>query len=221
MDRLVERIVSSGITAYGIAPSPHLHDSGLLGLQELIDGDRSSELTVSLGYRLVPEPSDPDHPANLRAEDDPVRVEVETPVAHPLPQWLVARRAAMRHPEYADLVQTRVALREPARSTLDETLRDHVQYVFVNQYREALGLPTVPTRADPALVDPHDVVAGPPIPVDGVVHESRVYDASPHVVGFGVAPSPDTVVTAVIPRSILHYVPLAFARWSVGERHAR
>ncbi|TWP32367.1 hypothetical protein FGL98_24315 [Leekyejoonella antrihumi] len=192
----------------GLIVQPSLEDTDSIGISDGSDGAGYTEFSVSITYTLWRNPADRSDPVNLAVLDHDKRAAIEMATPWPRPAWLIEQVQRMRYPQLWEAVRTTWSRDLTAYTTLAQRLVDHANDILNNQYRDPSirpGFPPAP-RVTESSVNPAVTVA-----VDGVATPAAEIDTDPFVYAIGAETAPRTVVTAVLPRSELQHIRIAFA----------
>ncbi|MCS5713747.1 hypothetical protein NVV95_04175 [Herbiconiux sp. CPCC 205716] len=203
-----ERVRAFPGPVMGLAPQPALDDVHLESI-ESSDGYRA----VSISYTLWRNPADHSDPVNL-ADLDPKQLRaLEQPSPHPRPTWLLELVERMHYPLLWEAVRTSWHETPSERTAPPLLLAAHTRHILTNRFRREMGLPSGPIAParSPLLSGERAVRARPPVEVDGSPRPALEIDTDPLVYALSVELSPRSTLSAVIPRSELPHVTLAFA----------
>ena len=200
---------------WGFTPQPSLDGRVDVGMETSTDATGTSSVAVTLGYPLWRNPADHADPVNLAQFDEQTRAHLDEVPPWPRPGWLVAAVERMRYARLPDAVRTSRHRDTNEDAALARELIRHARYLLVNHFREPLGIEPGPGAfGHPGVRIPDSAVDdSASVLVDGVPTPAAQIDTDPFVFAIGFTPSPDVVVTAVVPRDELPHLTIAFARW--------
>ncbi len=202
------RILGMPAPIMGLIPQPSLQDTDSIGVSSEQDTAGHASLSVSLTYTLWRNPADHSDPINLAVLSEQQRVAIETVPPWPRPQWLLERVQNMRYPQLWDAVRTTWNRDLSGQRILVQELVDHANHVLNNQCQDGAeqpGSPPAPRLAKNCVNTAVTVV------IDGVTSAAAEINTDPFVYAIGAETAPHTVVTAVLPRSALGHIQVAFA----------
>jgi hypothetical protein len=209
------------IPVMGLVSQPALEDTDTVGLGYGQDDRGYSEMTASVTYTLWRNPLDRSDPVNLADLDEQTRRATEDVPPWPRPAWLIEQMARMRYPQLWEAVRTTWHRDSSERFSVRSLLVDHVNYILMNQYRQALGLSGNPwDQPAPAVTDRmvNDQVS---VHVNGIEVPGAEIDTDPFVYGIGAELAGGGVVTAVLPRTELKRIQVQFTTRSGEPMPAR
>ncbi|RNI21711.1 hypothetical protein EFY87_11225 [Flexivirga caeni] len=185
------------LTVFGLVEQSSLEDTGALNIAQGSDSAGLTDVAVSLTYTLWRNPGDRSDPANLADLDDETRAALDREPPYPRPQWLVDRVQQLRYPQLWEAVRT-TWTRDPGQDDDPaQVLTEHLEDVLTNRYAEERGA---------ELIGQHTTVE-----VDDATVDAVEINTHPLLYAVGARVAADTVVTAVLPRSELPCVDVAFA----------
>ncbi len=202
------RLLDMPAPIMGLIPQPSLEDTDSIGISSGQDMAGYASLSVSITYMLWRNAADHSDPVNLAVLSEQQRVAIETLPSWPRPQWLLERVQNMRYFHLWEAVRTTWNRDLNDQTSLVHQLVDHANYVLNNQYQDAAvppGFTPVPRLASNAVNSTVTVV------IDGVTSAAAEINTDPFVYAIGAETAPHTVVTAVLPRSELEHIQIAFA----------
>lgn len=206
-----KRILDMPAPVMGLITQSTLEDTGNLGYS-IQEGDTGCEVfSVSISYTLWRNPADRGAPVNLAELDDETRAALDEVPPWPRPQWLIDRVQAMRYPRLWEAVRTTWNRDAIGASDLRDELVGHANHVLDNQYegQEQDTSTPHPFPRTPRITDT-SVDRSVTVIVDGAVLPAAQIDTDPLVYAIGALVGPNTVVSAVLPRSEMKHVQIAF-----------
>lgn len=212
------RILGMPAPIMGLIPQPSLEDTDSIGVSSEQDTAGHASLSVSITYTLWRNAADHSDPVNLAILSDEKRAAIEAVPPWPRPQWLVDRVQNMRYPQLWEAVRTTWNRDLNGQASLVQELVDHANHVLNNQYQDGAvqpGFPPAPRLAENAVNSTVTVV------IDGVTSAAAEINTDPFVYAIGAETAPHTVVTAVLPRSELEHIQIAFATRPIINTKAR
>lgn len=213
MDGLRDRAATLGVPVAGFVAQRHLADWGVSagGTGEQRFGGRmvTTSASFSRGYTFWADPDDRSAPANLADLAPATQEALDAEPPRDLPVWMHRHRERMRYPSLFEAVQTHWFTPEADHSSDPaEVLRHHVDYVLHNRFGHAYGVDPLERGwrelVSLAAVQPSTML------VDREQRAGVMIDTDAFVLGIGAALGNGLVVTAVIERSLLDRVVLAF-----------
>ena len=192
-------------------PQPALEDDDMFGFFESSGAGGTSELAVSISYTLWRNPADPDDPINLAELNEQMRVAIEEEPPWPRPTWLIERVQRMRYPNLYEVVQTSWNRETSPYVSLSYQLVARANHVLMNQFREALGVPSGPSIDGAWKVSETAVKPGASLEVDGRMLPAIEIETDPLVYAIGAEVGDRLVVTVVVPRDELQFIELALS----------
>ncbi len=203
------------VPVMGLAAQPSLEDTDTLGFTNGSDDAGYLDFCVSVTYTLWRNPDDRSDPINLADLDEEKRAAIEAVTPWPRPAWLIEQVQRMQYPQLWEAVRTSWSRTEAGPADLAQRLADHTNDVLNNHYRQ----PTGPETRWAPYVSGAEVSPSASIDVDGVVTAAVEIDSDSLVYAVGAQTGPHTVVTAVLPRSELAHLHIAFATRSRKDHH--
>lgn len=192
----------------GLIAQPSLEDTDSISISDGQDGAGYTSFAVGITYTLWRNPAGSD-PINLAILNDEMRTAIETVPPWPRPPWLIEQVQLLRYPQLWEAVRTTWNRELSEHTTLARQLVEHANYVLTNQYRdESVSKPRLSAERH---VTEGSVKPAAAVIVDGVATAAAGIDTNPFVYAIGAETAPRTVVTAVLPRSELQYIRVAFA----------
>lgn len=193
----------------GLIAQPSLEDTDSVSISDGQDGAGYTSFAVGITYTLWRNPADRSDPINLARLTDEMRTAIELVPPWPRPPWLVEQVQLLRFPQLWDAVWTTWDHDLSEHTTLTRHLVDHANDVLTNRYRdESVSRP----RLSPEFrVTEGSVKPAAAVLVDGGATPAAEIDTNAIVYAIGAQTAPRTVVTAVLPRSELQYIRVAFA----------
>jgi hypothetical protein len=203
-----------GVPLFTFAPQPALEEIGA-GYGGLSEGDGPVRLEhAGMTYTVWRNPGDRADPANELDLSDQERRVLDSPTMRPLAPWMEEARQRTRYPMLQEAVRT-TPVRTPADGvdpdpwapTLASALLEHAEHLIVNGFREARTGGTFPpvVRDAPTAAD----LEPAEVEVDGVLVDGLRLATDADVLAVGARVG-DRILTAVVPRSELAHVRLAF-----------
>lgn len=201
----------------GLIAQPSLEDTNSIGVSTMQDRRGCASFCVSISYTLWSHPADHSDPIKLADLDDEKCASIEKVSVWPRPSWLIERFQRMRYPQLWEAVRTTWNRDQTGHTSLAQQLVGHANYILDNQYRDETSQPGLrPAPLTAKSVNPAITVA-----VDGVSGPAADIDTDPFVYAIGAETAPNTVVTAVLARSELEYIQIAFAARPVVNHNDR
>ncbi|MFC6704601.1 hypothetical protein [Flexivirga alba] len=200
------RLREMPVPVVGLAGQPSLEDTDLLSFIGVSDDAGYAELCVSVTYTLLRNPADRSDPVNLAELDEKQRAAIVAVPPRPRPAWLIEEVQRRRYPQLREAVRTSWSRARAGQVDLAQRLADHANDVLNNHYRQ----PTGPEMRWASYVNGAEVRRSGTVLVDGVSIATVEIDTDSLVYAVGARTGPHTVVTAVLPRSELKYLDIAF-----------
>lgn len=191
----------------GLIVQPSLEGTNSIGISTGSDDAGYADFSVSITYTLWRNPADRSDPVNLAVLEEEKRAAIEMVTPWPRPAWLIEQVQRMRYPQLWEAVRTTWSRDLSADNTLAQRLVDHANEILNNQY------PDQPIRPRPfpaPRVTQNSVNSTVTVALDGVPTAAAEIDTDPFVYAIGAQTAPRTVVTAVLPRSELQHIQIAF-----------